>query len=171
MPLDRHQLADIAIAQIFNLKRSSEWSSVEKNFIHVNPKCAACGVTEPVNVHHIFPFHFVVLCGRPDLELDTRNLITLCTEPVNQHHVLLGHLDDYESFNPDVAKFVKADAKRTSEQIRSESAFQQAHAVKPKHLQLMTPEEKAVFKQLLDKSLPADPAIVTKAAKARAAGQ
>ena len=32
----------------------------------------------PVQVQHIFPFHYCVALGRPDLELDERNLITLC---------------------------------------------------------------------------------------------
>jgi len=119
----------------------------------------------------MFPFHFVVLCGRPDLELDPRNLITLCTEPKFEHHLLLGHLDDFESYNPDVKKFVKTDAKKTSQQIRTEAAFQKAHATKPKHLQDMTEAEKAAFKQLLGTVLPADAAILVKAAKARAAAQ
>jgi hypothetical protein len=31
-------------------------------------------------VHHIFPFHYCIALGRPDLELDDRNLITLCED-------------------------------------------------------------------------------------------
>ena len=42
------------------------------------------------------------------LELDPRNLLTLCIGPDCEHHVLLGHLDDYESFNPKVLGFMKA---------------------------------------------------------------
>jgi hypothetical protein len=167
--IDTHELIDRVIRATFNLKRSSDWSDVQKTFKAAHPKCAACGATEPVNVHHMFPFHFVVLCGRPDLELDPRNLITLCTEPRFEHHLLLGHLDDFESYNPDVKKFVKTDSKKTSQQIQSEAGFQKAHATKPKHLQDMTEGEKAAFKQLLDTMLPADAAIVAKAAKARAA--
>lgn len=49
-----------------------------------------------------------MLVGRPDLELDPRNLLTLCIRPDCEHHVLLGHLDDYESYNPKVLGFVKA---------------------------------------------------------------
>jgi hypothetical protein len=36
-----------------------------------------------VQVHHIFPFHDCVALGRPDLELDERNLITLCGKSHN----------------------------------------------------------------------------------------
>ena len=56
----------------------------------------------------IFLFHYVVLVGRPDLELDPRNLLTLCIRPDCEHHVLLGYLGDYESYNPKVLGFVKA---------------------------------------------------------------
>src|SRR5215471_21747477 len=124
MPIDKHQAADKVIEKKFNLKRSSKWPEVEREFRETHPRCAACGATDQLNVHHMFPFHFVVICGRPDLELDPRNLITLCTEPRLEHHLLLGHLDDFESYNPDVKKFVKTDAKKTSLQIRSETGFQ-----------------------------------------------
>jgi len=33
-----------------------------------------------LQVHHIFPFHYCIALGRPDLELDDRNLITLCED-------------------------------------------------------------------------------------------
>ena len=97
--------------------------------------------------------------------------MTLCTEPTNEHHVLLGHLDDYESYNPAVESFVKTDANETNQQIRGDAVFQKAHADRPKHLDLMSQPEKDAFKQMLDKKFPADPAIVAKAAKARAGGK
>jgi hypothetical protein len=56
-----------------------------------------------LQVHHIFPFHYCIALGRPDLELDDRNLITLCEDeagkPGQNHHLLVGHLDDFESSN------------------------------------------------------------------------
>jgi hypothetical protein len=81
----------------------------------------------------MFPFHYVVLCERPDLELDPRNLITLCIHHENEHHVLLGHLDDYESYNPDVLAFVKNYSGLTSQQIRADQLWQKAVAGRPKH--------------------------------------
>ena len=56
-----------------------------------------------VEVHHIFPFHICVVVDRPDLELDERNLVTLCGQShdrgVGDRHLLLGHFDDWESMN------------------------------------------------------------------------
>jgi len=47
------------------------------------------------------------MCGRPDFELDPRNLLTPCVHHDCEHHVLIGHLDDYESYNRHVLAFVK----------------------------------------------------------------
>src|SRR5689334_18861386 len=111
MANDKHHLADMLISQKFDLRRSSRWPVVERNFKQAHPKCAACGTTQELNVHHIFPFPYVVLWRRPGLEFDSRNLITLCTLGGYEHHLLLGHLSDYESYNPEVLKFVKADTR------------------------------------------------------------
>src|SRR5215471_8414150 len=159
MPIDKHQAADKVIEKKFNLKRSSKWPEVEREFRETHPRCAACGATDQLNVHHMFPFHFVVICGRPDLELDPRNLITLCTKHTHQHHLLLGHLDDYESYNPQVSQFIEHDARRTSEQIRSDSAFREAYLSKPKHLDQMSQDERDSFKKILDGRLPVDRAV------------
>jgi hypothetical protein len=64
------------------------------------------GVGAGVQVHHVIPFHWCVLLGRPDLELDPRNLITLCEaeagRPGEDHHLLVGHVDSFRSANLDV---------------------------------------------------------------------
>ena len=132
MPVE-HQTAEKIIRKKFQLVRSSAWPDVAKSFRTANPFCAACGDAEELNVHHKFPFHYVVLCERPDLELDPRNLITLCIHHENEHHVLLGHLDDYESYNPDVLAFVKNYSGLTSQQIRADQLWQKAVAGRPKH--------------------------------------
>ncbi len=168
MSADKHQAADLLICQKLCLVRSPAWSKVKNAFLTAHPNCAACGGTLQLNVHHKFPFHYVVLCGRPDLELDPRNLITLCVLDDCEHHVLLGHLDDYESYNPKVLQFVKAYAGNSSRQIRADAAWQQAHATKPKHFDDMTPPEKDAFKKKLDRKFRPIPAIVAKAARARA---
>jgi hypothetical protein len=168
MAIDKHAAADKAIAEKFHLTRSPEWPNVEKQFKTAHPKCAACGDAGALNVHHRFPFHYVVLCGRPDLELDPRNLITLCTDKDDEHHILLGHLDDYESYNPDVLKFVTTYANQKNPQIRKDPAFKKAAAGKPKHLNEMSAAEKTAFKNMLDHNLPASAEVVAKAAKARA---
>ena len=83
--------------------RSPRWQHVRASFIAEKPRCAACALDvehrpHSLNVHHIVPFNFVVRVGRPDLELDARNLITLC-EGGEEHHLVLGHLRDWESYN------------------------------------------------------------------------
>ncbi len=65
--------------------RSSKWKTVRDAFVEKHPACEACGATEGINVHHVLPFH-----DRPDLELDSGNLISLCRE----HHWIIGHDPD-----------------------------------------------------------------------------
>jgi len=167
MSSDRHQMADANISAKLKLERSPKWDEVEKAFRAKNPKCVACGENQQLNVHHMYPFHYVVLCGRPDLELDPRNLLTLCTREDREHHLLLGHLDDYESYNPAVEKFVQTYQSESTTQIRGDSNWQAARDGKPKHVEQMSQQDKDDFKKMLDGKFPPDPAIVEEAAKAR----
>jgi hypothetical protein len=167
MATDKHQVADANICAKLNLKRSPKWPEVEKAFRAQNPKCVACGGTEQLNVHHMFPFHYVVLCGRPDLELDPRNLLTLCTREDMEHHLLLGHLDDYESYNPAVEQFVQTYKGQSATQIRNDPAWQTERDKKPKHVDQMSQQEKNQFKSMLDEKFPPNPAIVKEAEEAR----
>jgi 5-methylcytosine-specific restriction endonuclease McrA len=75
--------------------RSPQWPAVEKAFLKYNPTCAVCKTKSNLNVHHKQPFHLA-----PRLELDPSNLITLC----RPHHLLVGHLEDWKSYNVDVEK-------------------------------------------------------------------
>jgi 5-methylcytosine-specific restriction endonuclease McrA len=76
--------------------RSPKWSSVRKKHLETNPKCAACGRTTKLEVHHIEPVHW-----KPEKELDPENLITLCDNPC---HLVFGHLMNYKSWNKDVVQ-------------------------------------------------------------------
>jgi len=84
-------------------KRSSHWPTVRKHFLEVpgNNKCAACGGTDKIEVHHKEPFHL-----NPDLELDPNNFISLCES--NSYgivcHLTIGHLGNYKNFNPNVVE-------------------------------------------------------------------
>lgn len=78
-------------------RRSPHWPKVEKAHLAAHPSCAACGSTTRLQVHHEVPFH-----RRPELELDPKNLITLCMSK-NECHILIGHGDSFEYFNPNVA--------------------------------------------------------------------
>jgi 5-methylcytosine-specific restriction protein A len=75
--------------------RSSMWPKIRKYFIAVNNRCSSCGKTRGLEVHHKKPFHLF-----PELELDSGNLITLCSNP--RCHLDKGHLGYWKSYNPSV---------------------------------------------------------------------
>lgn len=83
-------------------KRSPDWSEVRDKFLSLNSKCASCGGEEKLQVHHIIPFHV-----NETLELDEKNLITLCMGK-NECHLSIGHGDSWKCYNP----HVKEDAKK-----------------------------------------------------------
>jgi len=136
------------VASSHGLKRSSHWATVEKHFLEKNPVCVACAEKTFLHgifahqVHHIFPFHYAVLLGRPDLETDFRNLITLCQVPQFQHHLLLGHLGDFHSYNPDVIKFVTDYRGLVKEDIVKSEFYKKTLEQKPKPFDLLTTQEK-----------------------------
>ena len=76
-------------------KRSGSWPATEAGHLRKHPTCAACGRADDPEVHHIIPFHL-----RPDLELDEKNLITLCGK--RGCHFLFGHLLSWLSYNAHV---------------------------------------------------------------------
>ena len=90
----------------FSLPRSPQWPEVQHACLEQNQyKCAACGVQGKglVQVHHIIPFQYCVVYGRPELEFNPKNLMPLCEGPgTNDHHVAIGHLGDFQHLNQDV---------------------------------------------------------------------
>jgi len=84
------------------IERSDKWDIVHDAYIKKHPTCAVCDSINNVQAHHIFPFHYCIALGRPDLELDDRNLITLCETEGHDHHLLIGHFDDFKSSNMNV---------------------------------------------------------------------
>jgi 5-methylcytosine-specific restriction endonuclease McrA len=90
-------------------KRSGKWPTVRRKHLAMNPTCAICGGNKKLEVHHMRPFHL-----HPDLELDPKNLITLCenqNDGVNCH-LLFGHLGSYRSFNVNVQQDAASWAKK-----------------------------------------------------------
>ena len=80
-------------------RRSPQWRSVRAKHLEDHPRCAVCGTTKKVEVHHILPFAMF-----PDKELEPKNLITLCENGkygvrCHQHY---GHLGNYGKFNLNV---------------------------------------------------------------------
>jgi len=138
----------------FGISRSPKWPHVEKAHRRLQPNCVACipgtNTQAGLQVHHIFPFHYCIALGRPDLELDQRNLITLCQDepgkPGQDHHLLICHLDDFQSSN----LLVVTDAQQTfyglpADQIRQNAIWLQEEASRLKPLDQMTQEDKDNF--------------------------
>jgi hypothetical protein len=143
--------------------RSPEWPKVEKEHLAKEPTCACCkaGTNRGagLQVHHRFPYHYCIALGRPDLELDDRNLITLCEDeagkPGQNHHLLVGHLDDFQSSNLDVV----VDSKTTfhgmaAAEIRANATWKAKVAKGLKPLDKMTDADKAAFAKLMNETLP-----------------
>lgn len=89
----------------YGKSRSLHWGKVRDQFIKDNPACAVCGKKNGLNVHHQKPFHLY-----PSLELDPKNLITLC----RVDHFIFGHLYNWKSYNINV----REDAKEWRDKIR-----------------------------------------------------
>lgn len=126
---------------------------MEQAFKAANPTCAACG-SPLVQVHHVLPFHFAILLGRPDLELDPRNLITLCEkehgEEAQDHHLLLGHLGDFQSYNKDVRAYAVSYGKMSADDIRVTPSWMDASQHKPPVWADMTDDDKKAMRALMD---------------------
>ena len=92
--LFRRTAPDPGLAAAGGVPRSPKWPAVRAAHLKANPTCAACGGKDALEVHHIQPFHL-----RPELELDPRNLLTVCADPCDLVH---GHLMAWARFNPTV---------------------------------------------------------------------
>ena len=151
------------VAVQLGISRSPRWPAVEKAHLAKQPVCICCKPGEnpgaAMQVHHIFPFHFCVALGRPDLELDDRNLITLCETQKNapgaNHHLLVGHLGAFSSANLSA----RHDAKVTFHgmkpgDIHADATWLREVAARIKPLSQMTDAEKAGFVKLMNRRLP-----------------
>jgi hypothetical protein len=170
-----HAAASASIEKQFGVKRSPLWDETRKKYLATNPKCAVCGDTASVEVHHMFPFHYVVKLGRPDLELDEENFVTLCEDKAHDHHLLVGHLDDWKSYDSpgipplpsQLNAFIAKYHNKSAIAIKADATFQQAHAGKPPHLDKMTAVQKSILRQLLDHQMPPKPGAIKAAEDAR----
>jgi len=158
-------------ASAHGIARSPHWPTVEKAFKALHPNCIACSAElygkVGIQVHHaVVPFHIAILCGRPDLELDPRNLVSLCEtekdKPAPNHHIRVGHLGDFKSWNSNVV----ADAKKYLGQPEAliESNPDYILEAKGKSDPKMAEQRDALktMRTMLDSVLPADPAILKK---------
>ena len=143
--------------------RSPEWPKVAREHLVKQPHCVCCkpgtNANAGVQVHHIFPFHYCIKLGRADLELDDRNLITLCEDeagkPGQNHHLLVGHLDDFKSSNLRVS----TDATETffgmgASDIKDDHRWLSEKAARLKPLDKMTDEDKHEFVNAMNSRFP-----------------
>lgn len=81
------------------MPRSGHWPVLRREHLLRHSRCEVCGGQKKLNVHHISPFH-----DCPGLELDPKNLITLCESGANgiNCHLAVGHLGNFKSFNVNV---------------------------------------------------------------------
>lgn len=158
-----HQVHGAIEAARHGISRSPKWPEVEEAHLQAQSHCVTCrpGATPGagLQVHHIFPFHYCIALGRPDLELDQRNLITLCEDeaghPGDNHHLLVGHLDDFQSSNLEVV----TDAQTTfygmtASAIKQDSRWQQKKAARLKPLDQMTDQDQQAFKIQMNARFP-----------------
>lgn len=142
------------VAADHGLKRSPLWTKVRRDHLKKQEKCIVCGLLKPLNVHHKYPFHFVVLLGRPDLELDERNLFTLDVDVTEDHHVLVGHLGDYQSYNPWLEETAALCRNLLGSQIRAMVKFQEMVRKRPPRFDKMSRLDKDALRDELDRLMP-----------------
>lgn len=161
-----------AAAEEHGIRRSPHWPTVEKHVLASNPKCLACSdeqenariaqvqhATRGLQVHHaLVPFHFAILLGRPDLELDARNLIVLCEDEAGvqtqDHHNLIGHLRNFRSYAPDAAGLAARFTGASREALLADAGFVALCAKLPKEWAQMTDDDKRDMRSMLDQKLP-----------------
>lgn len=151
----------------YGVARSSHWPSVARDVLARIPDCIACDPDQPeehvgLQVHHMrVSFHVAKLLGRPDLELDERNLTTLGeTEegrPAPNHHLEVGHGGNFQK---DCNPWVDDDAARmrgwTVERIRADPVWQQHAAACPPPWAEWTRDMKITRRKELDTKFPMD---------------
>jgi 5-methylcytosine-specific restriction endonuclease McrA len=78
-----------------NTPRDNRFTRAAKTWL-ADQTCAACGRSDHLEAHHVLPFHLY-----PQFEMDPRNWIALGRHPDHLNcHLIVGHLGDYEAFNP-----------------------------------------------------------------------
>lgn len=95
-------------------RRHHLWRSCRDNFVK-NKKCSVCCSSKDLEVHHKKPVH-----DYPELELDEKNLVVLCS----RCHFCIGHLYNYSMYNDDIDNailYFKLLIKRAKARLRKKS--------------------------------------------------
>lgn len=159
--------AMIAFSQ--GLSRSPHWPLRERAFASSHPNCPLCSPEYwgkvGIQVHHVHAFHICVLLGRADLELDFRNMESLCEteaeKPAPNHHLIVGHLDDFQVNNEDLFTDILIYSGMTGDQIKAVPAFVSKIRNRPKPFGAWTLGERQRYRTLLDDTLPVDRALIS----------
>ena len=93
----------IFIRRLREDQRSPNWQTLRDTHLELNNICAWCGSNRDLEVHHIKPFHLY-----PELELEPRNLVTLCESIGRNCHLERGHLGSWRKFNPLLLEEIEA---------------------------------------------------------------
>jgi hypothetical protein len=100
--------------------RSGKWPRVRREHLSRQPDCQACGKTSgDMEVHHQRSF-----AQHPELELDPKNLITLCADPC---HLVHGHLMSFRRINPSVEE----DCKKYRQKLETARGLQETGGLPP----------------------------------------
>lgn len=135
------------------LPRSPHWPTRERSHLLIQPRCLVCLRDDSetnLTVHHRYPFAYLVGMERPDLELDERNLFTICDD----HHLTVGHLNYFGSYNPRFEHFVAMCRGLTLPQIRSAHEFVSAVQSRPKPFAKMDYWERSALLTEINRNMP-----------------
>ena len=136
-------------------RKSDVWKNVSETHLKTHPFCLACGcrlLAGQLIVHHKYPYQLCNAVGRADLVYDDRNLITLCDGiGSEEHHLLLGHLGDWSSYNPEaITDATTTFFQKKSAYIRSNELWLSKRNNKPSSLEEMNETEMNTLKIKLD---------------------
>ena len=157
------------------LTRSSHWPTVRGHVLE--SQLAAWRAKFPKfdeetkgvewEVHHRIAFHFGALLDLGYIELDTRNLYVIPRYTADLH-LLLGHLDDFRSFNIDVVSDLKrwggelwggkgklpTDHDTTKASVINDHDWLRKHLARPRSWGAMTDHDKRALAHLIKTELP-----------------
>jgi hypothetical protein len=143
----------------YGFERSGEWSKVRRTHLDKEPNCVYCvtantpSFKKKLQVHHIIPFHLGKLLGRDDIELRDDNLVTLC-EDKDDHHLIVGHLNDFRSFNVKVREQIQLWKGATKLLIEADALYLKEKADRPADFKVLTVDEKTKLRAMIDVLLP-----------------
>ena len=159
IPYQHLKVTGINADTLANFEESAEWQRISRRHLQKHPFCIACGHKAhngKLVVHHKLPFDLCITVGRIDLLLDDRNLMTLCTGAGSEeHHLLLGHLNDWASYNPEAFTDARTTFfQKTKAFICSNETWKHKIARRPKHLKDLNEAEIVALREKLDMVYP-----------------